>query len=136
MGNSAIVGAGFMWLHSEFEESAMSTYHSRTPEAGPSGTRYGFHRLCVILSGAAILLVTGLAAEAQSRRCRITDPTGTPLNIRATPGGEVVGQLPNGMLVNRAETIRDERGRAWVFLHDRASGDPIGWVYREFVACF
>lgn len=74
-------------------------------------------------------------AEAQTR-CRIMDPTGTPLNIRETPGGRVVGQLPNGMLVNRAETVRDGRGRAWVFLHSRETGDPIGWVYREFVACF
>ncbi len=79
--------------------------------------------------------LAGVSAEAQTR-CRIMDPTGTPLNIRATPGGRVVGQLPNGMLVNRAETVRDERGRAWVFLHSRETGDPIGWVYREFVACF
>lgn len=83
-----------------------------------------------------ILFAFGVAAEAQSRRCRITDPTGTPLNVRATPGGEVVGQLPNGMLVNRAETVRDDRGRTWLFLHNRETGDPIGWVYREFVACF
>ena len=85
---------------------------------------------------AASFLASFTAAEAQSRRCRVMDPTGTPLNIRATPGGEVVGQLPNGMLVNRAETTRDVRGRTWVFLHDRINGDPIGWVYREFVSCF
>lgn len=85
---------------------------------------------------AAFLLASATTAEAQSRRCRVMDPTGTPLNIRATPGGEVVGQLPNGMLVNRAETTRDARGRTWIFLHDRTNGDPIGWVYREFVSCF
>lgn len=89
--------------------------------------RLGF-ALAAIVAGAS-------AVEAQTR-CRIMDPTGTPLNIRATPGGRVVGQLPNGMLVNRAETVRDERGRPWVFLHSRETGDPIGWVYREFVACF
>lgn len=86
---------------------------------------------------AALALVVGATGVTQAQtRCRIMDPTGTPLNIRETPGGRVVGQLPNGMLVNRAETIRDERGRAWVFLHSRETGDPIGWVYREFVACF
>jgi hypothetical protein len=89
---------------------------------------------CLIAVSALLGAVT--AAGAQDRRCRVMDPTGTPLNIRATPGGPVVGSLPNGMLVNRAETIRDERGRAWVFLHDRSTGDPIGWVFREFVACF
>jgi hypothetical protein len=91
----------------------------------------------LLLAGIVGLALSGVtAADAQSRRCRIMDPTGTPLNVRATPGGPVVGQLPNGMLVNRAETIRDERGRAWVFLQDRQTGDPIGWVFREFVACF
>lgn len=84
---------------------------------------------------AGIGLCSTVLAEAQSR-CRVMDPTGTPLNIRQTPAGRIVGQLPNGMLVNRAETVRDERGRAWVFVHDRETGDPIGWVYREFVACF
>lgn len=85
---------------------------------------------------AVAMLATVSAAEAQSRRCRVMDPTGTPLNVRATPGGEVTGQLPNGMLVNRAEEVRDSRGRTWVFLHDRTTGDPVGWVFREFVSCF
>lgn len=85
---------------------------------------------------AATLAVTALAAptaEAQ-QRCRVMDPTGTPLNIRETPGGRVVGSLPNGVLVAAVETVR-ANGRVWVFVHDRA-GDPIGWVYREFIACF
>ncbi|HRE21707.1 MAG TPA: SH3 domain-containing protein [Rhabdaerophilum sp.] len=91
----------------------------------------------IVRLGFVLVAMTGgmVFANAQTR-CRIMDPTGTPLNIRETPGGRVVGQLPNGMLVNRAETVRDGRGRAWVFLHSRETGDPIGWVYREFVACF
>lgn len=93
-------------------------------------------RPVVHLAAALALLASASAVAAQDRRCRVMDPTGTPLNIRATPGGPVVGNLPNGMLVNRAETVRDARGRAWVFLHDRYTGDPIGWVFREFVACF
>lgn len=81
-------------------------------------------------------MTVGIAGAEAQTRCRIMDPTGTPLNVRETPGGRIVGQLPNGMLVNRAETVRDARGRAWVFLHSRETGDPIGWVFREFVACF
>ncbi len=77
-----------------------------------------------------------VGAEAQSRRCRVMDPTGTPLNIRATPGGEVVGQLPNGVIVNGAEQVRDDNGRTWLFLHNQRTGHPIGWVFREFVSCF
>lgn len=84
----------------------------------------------------ALTLLPPVPAEAQSRRCRIMDPTGTPLNVRATPGGAVVGTITNGTIVHRAEQMRDPRGRLWVFLHDPGTGDPIGWVYREFIACF
>lgn len=76
------------------------------------------------------------AASAQSERCRVSDPTGTPLNIRATPNGPVTGALPNGVIVNRAEQVQDGRGRAWVFIHNRQTGAPIGWVFREFVSCW
>ena len=84
---------------------------------------------------AALLLVAMLPAAAQ-QRCRVMDPTGTPLNVREQPGGRVVGQLPNGRLVSAAEQVRDAQGRVWVFLHDPRTGDPIGWVFREFISCF
>lgn len=82
-----------------------------------------------------LLTIATLSAVAQ-QRCRVMDPTGTPLNVREEPAGRVVGQLPNGRLVSLAEHIRDARGRLWVFLHDPRNGDPIGWVFREYVGCF
>ena len=84
----------------------------------------------------ALLLAAGVLPAIAQQRCRVMDPTGTPLNVRETVGGRVVGQLPNGRLVSRAEVVRDARGRAWAFIHDPRSGDPIGWVFREFIACF
>lgn len=94
-------------------------------------------RAVLLARSIAVLAVLGTATLASANdRCRVMDPTGTPLNIRETPGGRVVGTLPNGMLVAHSETVRDRRGRAWAFLHDRVSGNPIGWVYREFIACF
>jgi hypothetical protein len=93
-------------------------------------------RIAVIAFLTASLLASVTSAEAQSRRCRVTDPTGTPLNIRVVPGGEIVGQLPNGVIVNSAEQARDGNGRTWVFLHNQRTGHPIGWVYREFISCF
>jgi hypothetical protein len=85
----------------------------------------------------AILASVALSAPAEAQqRCRVMDPTGTPLNVRETPSGQVVGQLPNGRLVRRAETVTDSRGRGWTFIHDFRTGDPIGWVFREFIACF
>ena len=75
-------------------------------------------------------------AEAQSTRCRVMDPTGTPLNLRDSPNGEIVGRIRNGKLVTRVRSGEDERGRPWAYVMDRETGAPLGWVYREFIACF
>jgi ribosomal protein S28E/S33 len=91
--------------------------------------------LVPIVTAAAVLGLASTSGALAQERCRVTDPTGTPLNVRSAPNGLVTGQLRNGQIVRLAETARDERGRAWAFVHDRA-GDPIGWVFREFVSCF
>lgn len=84
------------------------------------------------------LAIAALAspARAQPERCRVMDPTGTPLNVRDAPNGAVIGQLPNGLLVRRVARATDSRGRLWLYLHRVGSDEPIGWVFREFVACF
>ena len=92
--------------------------------------------LALSLSLAVSLGALSTAAEAQSTRCRVMDPTGTPLNIRDRPNGAVIGNVRNGTLVTRARSSEDERGRPWVYVVDRSSGEPLGWVYREFIACF
>jgi hypothetical protein len=35
---------------------------------------------------------------AQSH-CRVMDPTGTPLNLRTAPNGQILGNLANGIVV-------------------------------------
>lgn len=87
---------------------------------------------------AAATVIAGFAAgeAAAQSRCRVMDPTGTPLNIRGGPNGPIIGKAENGALVSILETTRDARGRAWVYVAHRASGEPLGWVYREFIACF
>ena len=74
----------------------------------------------------------GLAAT----QCRVTDPTGTELNVRTSPNGRVVGTLYNGQRV----TVLDRTsagGKAWVYVGDAALNDqPIGWVFREFISCY
>jgi hypothetical protein len=53
---------------------------------------------------AALATLTILAATATDavaeNRCRVMDPTGTPLNVRVAPNGQIVGALPNGLLVS------------------------------------
>jgi len=88
-----------------------------------------------ILLLAAILFATTCAAPAQGR-CRVMDPTGTPLNVRATPNGQIIGNLPNGLLVSIIDVATDNRGRPWALIARYDSGRRIGWVFREFIACF
>jgi uncharacterized protein YraI len=77
-----------------------------------------------------------VASGAQAAECRVTDPTGTPLNVRTAPGGRIVGTLVNGQRVS----VLDRRvvgGKPWVYVGDVELGDqPIGWVFREFVSCY
>lgn len=81
------------------------------------------------------LAVQASPAEAQSR-CRVTDPTGTPLNIRAAPNGSIIGRAANGVLVSIVDTASDTRGRAWALIRPASGGGAVGWVFREFVSCF
>lgn len=83
-------------------------------------------------------LATCLAAApglAQSR-CAVTDPTGTPLNIRETPNGEIIGRVSNGAGIRVMNTSFDERGRPWALISPRGRNHVVGWVYREFVSCY
>jgi hypothetical protein len=87
---------------------------------------------------AVIVLILSLpqTSIADSGRCRVTDPTGTPLNVRAAPSGPIIGTLPNGTLVSITERSSDRNGRAWVYISRNVDGEPLGWVFREFVSCF
>lgn len=94
-------------------------------------------RPCV--TGIALLALLGMvpttSAQAQSR-CRVMDPTGTPLNVRTAPMGRVVATIENGYLVSIIDQTRDRQGKPWVYVARRTDGEPLGWVYREFIACF
>lgn len=86
--------------------------------------RYSF-AVCFSL----FLILSLNTAEAQSPRCRVMDPTGTPLNVRSAPNGQIVGTLYNGTIVYIRGISYDSKGRSWANVGS-------GWVYREFLACF
>jgi hypothetical protein len=79
----------------------------------------------------AILAASLGAASADS--CMISDPTGTPLNVRESPNGRVVGTLRNGSFVTMRDVV-EVRGKRWAEL---ASSRPGGTVYvlREYISC-
>jgi hypothetical protein len=91
------------------------------------------------LSAIALSLGTIVPASAQQppTRCVVNDPTTTPLNLRASPNGAIIGQLANGVTVRILEQTVD-RGRSWARITvtvGMAAGRE-GWVFREFIACF
>ena len=83
-----------------------------------------------------LLISPGFALAAEGDRCKVTDPTGTPLNVRESPNRKIVGTLANGALVAIVESKDAVNGKPWVKIVDAKTKKPIGWVFREFVSCF
>ena len=88
----------------------------------------------LLIAGCVALLGTS-EAPAQTR-CKVMDPTGMPLNTRTGPNGTIVGTLRNGVLVTITDNTVDGQGRPWVHVEDLNTGEPYGWVFREFIACY
>jgi hypothetical protein len=90
------------------------------------------------LAALATLTILAMAATdaVADNRCRVMDPTGTPLNVRVAPNGQIVGALPNGLLVSIVNMADDANGKPWAYIARFDDGRPIGWVFREFIACF
>ncbi len=77
-------------------------------------------------------------ARAQSDRCKVTDPTGTPLNVRASPNGRILRKIKNNTVVYIESYSTDSKGRAWaqISLPTRNGRKILGWVFREFISCY
>jgi hypothetical protein len=86
----------------------------------------------LVMLTAAILAASLSGASAQ--QCMVSDPTGTPLNIRESPGGEVIGRLRNGTFVTMVDTVDDRRGRRWAIVRAPGYSGTVS-VFREFVSC-
>jgi hypothetical protein len=81
----------------------------------------------------AILLAISLNPASASQRCMVTDPTGTPLNVRRFDG-KIIGALHNGEIVRVLRTSADPKGKPWANVAYETNGE--GWVYREFISCY
>ncbi|WP_368860676.1 SH3 domain-containing protein [Bradyrhizobium sp. Arg816] len=66
--------------------------------------------------------------------CVVIDPTSTPLNVRATPQGQILSAISNGQLVRILDEAKDSQGKRWAHIAD-AYSRPVGWVFREYLAC-
>jgi hypothetical protein len=61
--------------------------------------------------GAAVLVATSSELARAQTSCTVSDPTGTPLNVRSRPNGPIVGALHNGATVFVSALIADASGR-------------------------
>jgi uncharacterized protein YecT (DUF1311 family) len=76
------------------------------------------------------LLPTG---QSQAQNCKVADPTGTPLNIRRSPDGDVIGTVDNGLSVQIVQTLQDDRGRYWSSIERASNHETLGWVFRNYI---
>jgi hypothetical protein len=91
----------------------------------------------LVFAAMTLLMSAGFALAADGDRCKVTDPTGTPLNVRESPNGKVIGTLANGTVVAIVEYKDAANGKPWAKVqHYETKKKPIGWVFREFVSCF
>jgi hypothetical protein len=69
--------------------------------------------------------------------CHVADPTGTPLNIRLQPNGEIVATARNGdmILVFRGDEKRDNDECIWLSVALMTSAVPDGYVIGSYVRC-
>ena len=97
-----------------------------------------------MLAVLAIEIIVGIysrlpaQAQASGKACRVTDPTGTPLNARLQPNGKVVNRLKNGRTVYAQSISTDNQGKPWVLvaIKNQGSYKIMGYVLREFVSCY
>ncbi len=73
-------------------------------------------------------------ANAPQVSCTVKDPTGTPLNVRANPGGEIGATVRNGTVL-RANLMKTHKGKPWVYVTKWAEDNAIGWVFDPYLKC-
>lgn len=84
----------------------------------------------------ALFATLAISTSAYAETCKVTDPTGTPLNARATPYGKIIGKLKNGTTVYITDYDYDHKGRPWVLVFNAKNNRYIGWVYRDYLSCY
>jgi len=92
------------------------------------------YSLLIALIGLSVFETPAYAEKV----CKVTDPTGTALNVRERPNGKVINALKNGREVDILEATVDDKQRPWVKVGSYYKGKYRiwGWVFREFISCY
>jgi hypothetical protein len=86
------------------------------------------------LAVATAVIALGLATESNAalKTCFVADPTGTPLNVRSRPNGNILGALHNDTPVILTE-LTAANGRIWVKVVPNEG--KVGWVFFDYLDC-
>ena len=84
-------------------------------------------------AGAALASPAALACDGPPI-CPVIDPTGTPLDLRAEPGGGIWGTVRNGTVL-RASALRRSGGKDRACVNQWTPGNAVGWVYDPCPGC-
>ena len=84
----------------------------------------------LLLAGCLALATTSAFAQT----CVVNDPTGTPLNVRSSPNGSILGALYNGDRVNLLRVVADRSGQSWAYIAPRGPGKS-GYVFYNYLVC-
>ncbi len=95
-------------------------------------------KILMILATITVCLSASTLPTKAETICKVTDPTGTPLNVRNRPNGNVINTLTNGRQIRIDQLAEDEQGRTWAKVGSFQNGKyrVWGWVIREFVSCY
>jgi hypothetical protein len=67
-----------------------------------------------VVAAMALIVSSGLAFAADGDRCKVTYPTGTPLNVRDGPNGKVISTLASGAVVAIVDYKDADNGKPWI----------------------
>ncbi len=92
-----------------------------------------------VLFSVVILIVIGVHF-AKAEECKVADPTGTPLNVRASPNGKISQTLKNGSIVfveKKSYQSKNGANRVWAQISQAAGNSRkiLGWVFGDYISC-
>jgi len=82
----------------------------------------------------ACALIAPATSHANQASCVVDDPTGTPLNVRTSPNGTIVGALHNGTSVGVVYSRMSADHKVWFFVVPNGPGKS-GFVYSQLLDC-
>lgn len=67
--------------------------------------------------------------------CTVMDKSGTPLNVRSSPNGEIMGTIANGTPVKVLSSETLANGKRWSKISVKQLQGGQGWVFSAHLEC-